>query len=224
MQSRTLYYTPLSPFCRKIRVQMKEKNLEFQLQEERPWERPMSLLTLTPAGEVPVLQEASGSVIAGHYAISEYLEEVYPEKKLLGTTPIARAETRRLLDWFDHKFYAEVTRNLLVEKYFKRLNGQGGPMSDAIRAGKTNILYHLDYIAFLTQRRAWLAGDQLTLADIAAAAQLSALDYFGDVPWEHSREAKEWYALIKSRPSFRQILADYVPGQRPVDHYQNLDF
>jgi len=224
LASRSLIHSPLNPFCRKIRVMIKEKGLEAKMIEARPWDRPMELIALNPACEVPVLQESSGLVVAGHYAIAEYMEEKYKERDLLGDSPEDRAETRRLMDWFDRKFYEEVTRNLLIEKYFKRLSGGGGPESSAIRAGKSNILYHLDYIAFLTRSRNWLAGDNISLADITAASQLSSLDYFGDVPWEHNQEAKDWYALVKSRPAFRQILADYVPGYRPPQHYNNLDF
>jgi glutathione S-transferase len=82
----------------------------------------------------------------------------------------------------------------------------------------------LSYIGYLADRRAWLAGDQFSLADIAAAAQISCIDYLGDVPWEDYQEAKQWYARIKSRPSFRPILEDYVPGMRPPAHYTDLDF
>jgi len=221
---RTLYHTPLSPFCRKVRIQLKEKELDFTLEDEKPWERSDRLLSMNPAGEVPVLQEEDGTCIAESLAINEYIEEAYTERSLLGKTPVERAEIRRLLYWFDLKFHHEVTRNLLYEKYFKRQSGQGQPYSDAIRAGKTNILYHLDYIAFLTNHRNWLAGDRLSLADIAAAAHLSALDYFGDVPWDHNQDAKEWYALMKSRPSFREILQDHLPGYRPPAHYDDLDF
>jgi glutathione S-transferase len=180
-------------------------------------------VALNPAVEVPVLVDGAVTV-ADQSAITEYLEERFPERNLLGATITDRAEVRRLMGWFDVKFYNEVTRNLLVEKYFKRMTGNGEPHSDAIRAGKLNILYHLDYIAFLTRQRNWLAGDRISLADIAAAAQLSALDYFGDVPWEHNKEAKEWYALVKSRPSFRQILIDHVPGFRVSKHYGDVDF
>lgn len=202
---------------------MKEKNLEYTLVEERPWERRIEFIAINPAAEVPVLID-DRLVVCDNFAISEYLEERFPERSLLGSTYAQRAEVRRLVGWFDIKFFSEVTRNLLYEKYFKRVSGGGEPYSDAIRAGKMNMLYHLDYIAYLTQSRNWLAGDRLSLADIAAAAHLSALDYFGDVPWEHNREAKEWYALVKSRPSFRQLLADSVSGFRPPAHYANLDF
>ncbi len=64
----------------------------------------------------------------------------------------------------------------------------------------------------------------MTLADFAAAAHLSALDYISDVDWNRSAVVKDWYAKIKSRPAFRNILADQVPGFLPPPHYADLDF
>ncbi|HEX2752604.1 MAG TPA: glutathione S-transferase family protein, partial [Alphaproteobacteria bacterium] len=135
-----------------------------------------------------------------------------------------RAETRRLVAWFDHKFNAEVTENLVGEKMMKRFLKMGEPHGPSIRAGHANIHYHLDYIGFLTERRRWLAGDDISLADIAAAAHLSAIDYIGDVPWDEHKAAKDWYARIKSRPSFKPLLDDVIPGFAPPSHYQDLDF
>ena len=135
-----------------------------------------------------------------------------------------RAEVRRLVAWFEIKMNREVTENLLGEKMMKRLTGEGQPNSLAIRAGHANLPYHLEYIGYLVERRRWLAGDHFSVADITAAAQLSALDYLGDVPWDDHEPAKEWYARIKSRPSFRPILADHIPGVPPPKHYADLDF
>jgi len=129
-----------------------------------------------------------------------------------------------LVAWFDTKFYREVTEYLYGERMLKRIRRTGEPNSAAIRAGRQNIGYHLDYIAWLTDRRNWLAGDRLSLADLAAAAQLSTLDYLGEVPWEHSEGAKVWYQRVKSRPSFRTLLADSVPGFPSPPHYADLDF
>lgn len=223
---RILYHTPLSPYCRKIRLLMREKELVFELTQENIWERRMEFFALNPAGEVPVLLEPDGEVISGNYAIMEYLEEAYRDnnKRYIGSSINERAEVRRLVDWFDHKFDGEVTQNILFEKVFKRLMHYGEPQSDAIRAGKKNILYHLDYIAYLTSEHQYLCGEVLTLADMAAAAHISALDYLGDIPWEHNQRAKEWYALMKSRPSLRSILSDRVPMFRPPDYYEDPDF
>lgn len=221
---RTLHHFSLQPSSRRIRIQLREKKLDAELVAEKPWERRDGLMRLNPAGETPVLAEDGGLVIAGAYAIGEYLEEAYAENPLLGADAAARAETRRLVAWFDDKFERDVTRNLLHEKMLRRLYGQGGPDSGAIRAGKANIKIHLDYIAWLTERRNWLAGSQFSLADIAAASQLSVIDFLGDVDWEAHGDAKNWYARVKSRPSFRPILADTWPGAQPPAHYADLDF
>ncbi|MBY0406649.1 MAG: glutathione S-transferase family protein, partial [Rickettsiales bacterium] len=166
---RMLYHTHLSPFCRKIRMMMKEKGIEFELVCENPWDRNLALFALNPAGEVPVLVEENGVVISGSYAIAEYLEEIYPQITLLGTSPAEKAEVRRLVDWFDHKFDFKVTQKILFEKVFKNYFGGGSPDSKAIRDGKNQMMYHLDYVGYLAQERYFLAGDNLTLADLSAA-------------------------------------------------------
>jgi glutathione S-transferase len=221
---RLLYHFPLHPGCRKARIQLAEKRLEFQLRAEQIWQRREGFLRLNPSGEVPVLVETGGATIAEAPVVSEYLEEAYPNPDLLGADPLDRAETRRLVWWFDGKFNQEVTVNLVDEKIFKRFMKIGQPDSQAIRAGHANIRYHLDYIGWLCDRRTWLAGDSFSLADIAAAAQLSAVDYLGDVPWEAFQGARDWYARVKSRPSMRGVLADSIPGLSPPAHYADLDF
>jgi glutathione S-transferase len=221
---RLLYHLWLSPFSRKVRLVLGEKGLDVTLKVEKVWERRNEFLALNPAGEVPVLIEEDGLVLVDSTAICEYLDETHPEPPLIGRAPSMRAETRRLVAWFDNRFHHEVTVNLVNEKIMKRFLGLGEPNSGAIRAGNHNIHYHLDYIGYLTERRRWLAGDELTLADIAAAAHLSCVDYLGDVPWDDHQPAKDWYARIKSRPSFRSLLGDHIPGAPPPRHYADLDF
>ncbi|MEX0815035.1 MAG: glutathione S-transferase family protein [Dongiaceae bacterium] len=221
---RLLYHFCLDPFSRKVRIVLGEKRLAFELREERPWERRDALVALNPAGEVPVLVEPDGAAVADSAAICEFLDEVYPEPPLIGADPAARAEVRRLAAWFDGKFHRDVTANLLDEKILRRLAGSGGPDSRAIRAGHASLRDHLDYVAWLSDERGWLAGARFSLADAAAAAQLSALDYLGDVPWEAHPGAKDWYARAKSRPSLRPLLADHLAGAPPPAHYANLDF
>lgn len=225
---RTLHHLWLCPFARKVRIALSEKKLEYDLVVEKTWERHDAFLALNPAGEVPVLIENTDSetpvALADSNAICEYLEEAYPEPPLIGGDAFIRAEIRRLVAWFDQKFQREVTANLVDEKINKRLVGLGAPSSVAIRAGRENIAIHLAYIEHLMAQHNWLAGAHFSLADIAAAAQLSCVDYTGDVPWEDFPEAKTWYARIKSRPSVRPLLADRIPGIAPPRHYADLDF
>ena len=221
---RTLYHLWLSPFCRTVRLVLHEKRVEFEMKGESVWERREGFLAINPAGDVPVLVEADGTAISGSGVICEFLDEIYSEPPLIGRQALPRAEVRRLVDWFDRKFNAEVTKNLVGEKMMKRFLGLGEPDSTVVRAGHANIHCHLDYIAYLIDRRKWLAGDFLSLADLAAAAHLSAVDYIGDVPWKDHEGAKNWYSRIKSRPSFRTLLEDNIPGAPPSKDYRNLDF
>ncbi len=229
---RRLLHQPLDPKCRKIRLALAEKKLAFEMETERPWDRREELLVLNPAGMLPVLVEPDGTTVAGDRVIQEYLDEIYQDTDggmvLLPGGPVDRAEARRIADWFDDKFADEVTRNLVDEKIVKRFLprdlGGGPPDTEIVRIGMHNVSYHLDYVSFLVERRNWLAGDSLTIADLAAAAHFSAVDYLGNVPWTDFPQAKEWYARIKSRPSFRPLLADHVPGMPAAQHYANLDF
>ncbi|MBI0432320.1 glutathione S-transferase family protein [Roseomonas sp. KE0001] len=221
---RILYHLPLSPYARKVRLVLSEKRIPFELRIERVWERREEFLALNPGCTVPVLVEENGLVLADSYAICEYLDEAYPDLPLLGRTLGERAEVRRLVAWFDGKFAREVTDNLLYEKQMKRLMGRGNPDAGALRAGYANLKPHLDYLGWLSETRLWLAGNFLSLADLAAAAHLSALDYIGDLDWSLNDAAKDWYARVKSRPAFRPLLADRVSGTNPPPHYADLDF
>ncbi len=221
---RTLYHHTLLPTARKVRLVLHEKRLEFTEHAIEPWRRDDDLLALNPSGELPVLVDDNETVVCGHTAICEYIDEIFPEGPLFGRSPAARAETRRLVAWFDEKFHREVTQHLAGEKLTRRVSANAAPDSRALRAGRDNIHNHLQYITWLTERRSWLAGEHLTLADLSAAAHLSLVDYSGDVPWDDHPLSKEWYVRIKSRPSFRCLLKDTVQGVPPAPVYTDLDF
>ncbi|WP_461305743.1 FtsZ-binding protein FzlA [Albidovulum sp.] len=218
-----LYHVPLSPFCRKVRLTLAEKKLEVELVEERYWERDPEFLRRNPAGKIPVMR-MDGRLMAESQAICEYLDETVPEPRLMPKDPAARYEVRRLCAWFDDTFHAEVTSKLLYERVNKKLMKQGYPDSKNVKSGAARIRYHLDYMNWLLEQRRWLAGNEMTLADFAAAAHLSCLDYISDVDWNRSQNVRDWYAKIKSRPAFRSLLADQVPGFPPPPHYADLDF
>lgn len=218
-----LYHSPLSPFCRKVRLTMAEKKLEVELVEERYWEQSPEFMRRNPAGKVPVLR-IGGLTLSESQAICEYLDETVPTPPLMPKDVEKRFEVRRLCAWFDDKFQDEVTSKLVYERVNKKLMSQGYPDSKNVKDGSVAIKYHLDYMGWLLEQRRWLAGDVMTLADFTAAAHLSALDYNSDVDWNRSPAVKDWYAKIKSRPSFRTLLADNVPGFPPSQHYADLDF
>jgi glutathione S-transferase len=227
-----LYHHPICPHSRFIRLVLGEIGLDAELKEERIWERRREFLILNPAGTTPVLTEESLASIPGACVIAEYLDETrglaLAERRLLPEDPMSRVEVRRLTDWFLGKFDGEVSSFLVNEKVYKRFmsgaDGGGAPDMAAIRAARANVRYHLKYIGWLLGERNWLAGSQMSYADLAAAAELSSVDFLGDVPWDEDETARTWYSRMKSRPSFRALLADRIPGIVPPAHYTDLDF
>lgn len=224
---RTLHHFPLDPASRQVRLALGEKRLPFAEVTVKYWERPKELAALNPSGVVPVLVVTDGDqrlVLCEARAILEYLEEAHPEPGLLGQDAAERAEARRLLQWFDRKFEFEAGGYILHEKMEKRLLGLGAPELANLRQGREGVKSHLFYLDSLLQVRDWLAGRRLSLADFAAAAHLSVIDYFGDVPWADFPAVKTWYMKLKSRPCFRPLLLDRWPGLTPARHYDDLDF
>ncbi len=228
-----LFHHPLSVASRFVRLVLGECEAAPELTEERVWERRKEFLLLNPAGTLPVLIENDGPPISGVWAIAEYLDETHGfalnERRLLPPNAEARAEVRRLCEWFLFKFEEEVTGYLVEEKVLKRerarSGGNGGaPDSSLLRAARANIRTHLFYVEHLISAKNWLAGDRMSYADLSAAAALSVADYLGEVPWQDAGDAKDWYMRIKSRPAFRPLRADLVRGHMPPEHYANLDF
>ena len=228
----TLYHHPFCPQSRAVRIALGEYGLFARLIEERVWERRNEFLALNPANTLPVLLDPEGRAVIGLRAALDFLDETRGEglgdHRLMPRDPLERAEIRRLIDWFTDGFGQEVTAYLVGEKLLKRLmrsdQGGGAPDVSRLKAGAQNIRTHLKYIGYLALRRNWLAGPRMSHADLVAAAHLSTVDYLGDVPWSDFESAKDWYVRIKSRPSFRAILADRATGIQPAPSYSDLDF
>ena len=224
-----LIHYPLCPLSRTARVLLKEFGIDAKSLEEKPWEWRPEFLSINPGGNLPVLL-VDHVAISGIYPITAYLTEEAPFREggvppeLMPDEPYPRAETRRMIDWFHLKFYDEVWRYIAFERIENPFVHRASPNPDAIRASMANLRSHMGYLSRLLEERYWLGGDYISVADLAAASHLSCLDYLGDINWAAAPLVKNWYARIKSRPSFRPLLHDTVPSLVPPAHYTNLDF
>lgn len=218
-----LHQFPLCPFSRAVRFALAEKAVPAELVAAYPWERSDRLSRLNPAIQTPVLETGS-HVLADSSAILEYLDETIERMPLLGRNAAERAEARRLHHWFNQRFYTQVVAPLLAERMYKRLVSHEMPDGIAIRDANRAAELHLQYLDDLLDENRWLAGSTFGIADITAAAQISVADYLGGIDWRGHQTAKTWYSTLKSRPSFRALLADRMEGIRPPPDYDKLDF
>ena len=220
----SLYQFPLCPFSRKVRLLLSEKNIAYDMLREDPWEPSDMFYNLNPAGRTPVLvDEERGIVLPDSRAIGEFLEETLDRSPMINGTSVQRAEIRRLVALFDENFYADVTAPLLNERMKKRLFERKPPDSTALSQAMRMAHGHLDYMDWLIDNRPWLAGSTMSLADLAAAAQISVADYLGGIDWGDHPQTRGWYAVFKSRPSFRPLLAERMDSIQPPPHYAQVD-
>lgn len=220
----TLHQFPLCPFSRKVRILLGEKSISYDLVQRRPWDEGDDLWRLNDAGRVPVLEDKARNIaLCDSRAICEYLEETVERSPMLAGSALARAETRRLVALFEENFHADVVAPLLHEKMTKRLVLRQPPDGRVLREAMKRAHGHLDYIDWLVDNRSWLAGSTMSLADLAAAAQVSVADYLGGIDWRGHDQARGWYAVFKSRPSFRPLLAEKMEGIHPPSHYAMVD-
>jgi glutathione S-transferase len=222
-----LYHQKLCPFSRKVRICLAAKNVQFQLITENFWERRREFIALNPALTVPVLLTPNNHSLSGSYVITEYLEEKYDQNdSLIGRNIDEKAEARQIQSWFDEKFFTDVSKYLIYEKYFKKFlnKNNASPESHILNIASENLITHLNYIEFLTENRQYLAADRISIADFAAAAHISVLDYFGYINWRSHPMVKSWYSLVKSHQSFGGILKDRIANINPPEYYSKLDF
>jgi glutathione S-transferase len=220
-----LYQFPLCPFSRKVRLLMAEKGVPVDLKRENPWEQRDEFFDLNAAGETPVLvEESKGLVLIDSNAICEYFEETVDRAPMLGGGSAARAEVRRLVAWFDRKLFGDVVAPLMEERMRKRLVSRDAPDTRVLREAMKTANAHLDYVDYLLDHRRWIGGPVLSLADLACAAQLSVADYLGGIDWRGHKQTSEWYAGMKSRPSFRPLLGERMEVISPPTHYDKVDF
>ena len=219
-----LYQFPLCPFSRKVRLLLGEKGVGYEPVRESPWLRRDEFLDLNPTGQVPVMVDTErGVTLIDSSVICEFFEETVNKAPMLNGTATDRAEIRRLTIWFDTNFYAEITAPLLHERMLKRIVYKQSPDGQVLRTAMKAAVNHLDYIDYLLDHRTWLAGPTMSLADLAAAAQISIADYLGGIDWKSHEQAKGWYVRMKSRPSFRPLLSERMEGIPPPADYEKLD-
>lgn len=226
----TLFHLPLDVTSRFVRLALAEYEMEAHFEIEKVWDRRKAFLALNPAATVPVLKTDEELVLVGANPIIGFISEGREDRgaPLMPSDAASRAEVRRLIDWALILLEGDVTSTLVHEKAMKRQIpgklGGGAPDTGAMRICRDNLQWHLDYTDHLIATRDWLAGERITLADLAFGAAYCTLDYLGEIKWADHAPTKAWYARLKSRPSFDPLLAERVSGVIPPNHYADPDF
>ena len=220
----TLYHHPICPLSRQVRIYLKELQLEFKSIKEDYWQKNPEYLTLNRFGVVPAIVFEEKKVLSGIYSILEYFVDNLDNFFFMPEDIFQRAAVREYLSWFNEKFYREVTKIIIDEKIVRLFKRAGPPRSDLIKLAKNNLRLHLSFLENTIRDSGYIVGGQISCAEVSAASHLSVLDFFGEIDWDKLEVLKNWYSILKSRPGFKSLLQDQIPGFKPPAHYSDLDF
>ncbi len=218
-----LYHYSLCPFSRMIRFILNEMQLEYILIEEKFWEYNEQFLQLNPAGTVPVMITKNGDALNHSHLILDYLLETY-KPTFIFPEENSKLQTKKILLWYTEKFFLDCTKFFIQEKAVKYFHEKAQPNTNILGMARYNLGIHFDYTTYLLEQNTWLGGEKFSIADIAAATQFSSLDFLGEVQWSKIPQIKDWYSIVKSKPSFRPLLKERIAGILTPQHYTNLDF
>ncbi len=216
-----LFHYFLCPSSRFIRIILIEKKIDFDLFIENFSDPTEDYLFKNPAGFFPVLNTSFNENIVGSLVIVEYLQNLMLPPTLM--IKKNENEIRRLLFWFETNFKNEIIIPLLKEKVFKRFEKNSVPSSHVIRTARSNLKYHMQYFNYLIKEHDFFVDDNLSYVDLFYGASLTVLDYIDELNFFEFEKLKNLYSIVKSRPSFKKILADRIIGVNPHSDYLKLD-
>lgn len=233
----TLYQYATSPFCEKVRRALAFKGLDYEIHEVERF-APEKYVDISPVGKYPVIDH-DGTKVFDSTDIVEYLDASFPDEPLLPSDPMQAALAHVIEDWADeslyfyemtmrlawqhnlekrvvHEFVATVPGltveqavPLIVKTVGDKVAEQGigkKPVGAVVRDAER----HFAALDGMLEANEWLAGDRLSVADIAVAPQIRALLYAEEVvPFADARpRIGDWLERVDEVAPDRTAISD----------------
>jgi glutathione S-transferase len=202
-----LYEHPLSSYAQKVKIALREKGLAFD--KETPnalgsGQAAGPFAAASPRNEVPALIDGAARIFDSTI-ILEYLEDKFPEPRLLPKDPVDRANARMIEEVCD-TLYEAINWGLSEIRWFKRAEGEQAEKMKEAAARQTAELQ-----AWLTEklgRSLWFTGEKFGWADLSVAPYVNRSFHYGLGTPADSALAK-WRDRIRERPSVAATFREF---------------
>lgn len=205
--SIVIHGVPPSPFVRKTRVFLAEKNVPYELVMQQPFNQSAEYLAISPLGKIPCLQEGDFTV-PDSSAICAYLERTNPEPALYPSDPKEFATALFLEEYADSKLAEAVGAvffQRVVRKYIFKQDPDEAIVEKALKETQPPLFDHLE--GRLDDGAQAIVGGRFSIADVAIGAQLAGFVHAGE-----SIDASRWPKFaayvdaLHARPSFKSCI------------------
>lgn len=206
--SLIVYGASLSPFVRKVRACLLEKQLDYTMELIIPWSQPDWFYQISPLGRIPALRDGDVD-ICDSAVICAYLDDKYPDTQRLGGR---NAEESAQIRWFEKYADYEIAPLATFVVFFNRALAKSmGRSCDetAVQKALQSLVTHFDYLEQQLADNDYFVGNRFTLADIAIATHWVNFAY-----GQEKLDANKWPKLaahqvrVLARESMQQLLAD----------------
>lgn len=197
----------LSPFVRKVRIVLTEKQIPYELVRANPFEKSPEFLALSPLGRIPALEDEEGRKLADSSVIAEYLEERFPEPALFPRDPYERARVR----WFDEYADGGMGPSLTGKIFFQRVINaklmKNTPDERLVAGALAEIPTYFAYLESQLGGNDYLVAGRFTLADISVLSQLVNLNHAGvTIDVATYPALARWFARVTERPTVTALI------------------
>ncbi len=186
-----------SPYARKVRVLLAEKQLAYELVEESAWNAGTTVPRYNPLNKVPVLVTDDGNCLFDSCVIAEYLDPL-GAPSFIPPSGIERALVRR------DEALGNGIADAGIAIFLERKRDAARQDAAWIARQRSKVDAGIDALARELGGKAYLRGDTISLGDVACACALLWLEFrLPEIDWRaRHAELERWIARLESRPSF----------------------
>ena len=189
----TLYSTITCPYSHRCRIVLHEKDMDFEVIDVDPNNKPEDLAIMSPYGKAPVLVERD-LVLYESNIINEYIDDRFPHPQLMPADPVMRARARLLLYRFEQELFCYIDA---IES----------PDIKVAEKARTAIAENLTLIAPIFEKQKFMLGDEFSMLDVAIAPLLWRLEYYGIKLPKQAAALLKYSERLFSRPLFIDALS-----------------
>ena len=192
-----LYGTVTSPYVRKARIVLKEKNVNFEFVASHPSDAGSPVPGINPLGKIPVLVRDDGEAVYDSLVIAEYVDAIGSGERLFPQQGDARWTVLRWQAFGQGMIDATVARMMETRRPADK------QMANTIAHQEGKIASGLKYADGMVKGKNPLVGGKLSMADVALGTALEYLDLRFNSDWRKQYpRLVEWLGLVSERPSF----------------------
>lgn len=205
-----LYDCETAPSPRRARMLLAEKGIEhetIQIDLQKGEQMGQAFRAINPSCTVPALVTEGGDVLTENASITAFLEAAYPEKPMLGKTPIEQAEVAKW-NWRAESnglaAVAEALRNASPNMKDRAIAGPRNvkQIPELAKRGHQRIAWFFEDLNSQLQENSFVAGDSYSVADITATIVVDFARWVKAYPLESQTALIEWHKRMKARPSY----------------------